>query len=673
MRKVCTVLLLLLIPISAYAAEDAPGVTLPKVVVTATRSEDDPWKVPAKIEVIDEKTIELTVGETITEQLKKNSSLNVIEYPGALAGIGIRGFRPEFSGITKRSLLLINGRPAGATNLATILSNNIERIEVLKGPASSLYGAEAMGGVVNIITKKNTGAPTAMVEAGFGSFETDFQRAAVGGGLGKNYDFDLSVRRFEQSDDYRMGSGETRANTGYRTQNGSLRIGLDLAGGWRMDVSGDLYQGRDIETPGDIFDGDSKSGSKDIDRYSMDLTVEGKTGPANRLSVTAYRANETSENYKNYTGWSSPVPADPYRSYDSEIDWTGLQIKDVYDRAGYTLIVGADYQEIEKKSRSYNQDGTRKAPYSPDEGRTNRAAYVETVWRLLDERLTLTAGARYDAFDVETKKTPYKTDFTPNTEGFSTLSPRAGLNYLAGNGIRIHSTVGKAFVPPTAAELAGYSERVVSGTTMITRGNPDLDPESSITYDVGVGYERPEWGLAMDITYFYTDVDDKIIKVTSGNTTTYRNSLSAEMEGIEALFSMDIGTILGWSRSLSVFVNSTRMLNAEEEQEDGTVKDIHNVARYTVNYGVGYDDGTLEARLHLRSRGRMKDTDWNAAGYPEVEYPSFTVVDLTVGVTPRKGHRITLKADNLLDEDYYEKKGYPKPGRAFYLSYRYGF
>ena len=144
------------------------------VVVTATRSEENIKNIPVKVEVIDSQTVELTIGGTITEQLKKNSSIGVIEYPGALAGIGIRGFRPEFSGITKHSLVLINGRPAGATNLATILSCNIERIEVLKGPASSLYGGEAMGGVVNIITKKHTDELTGMAEIGFGSFETNF-------------------------------------------------------------------------------------------------------------------------------------------------------------------------------------------------------------------------------------------------------------------------------------------------------------------------------------------------------------------------------------------------------------------------------------------------------------------------------------------------------------------
>jgi outer membrane cobalamin receptor len=69
----------------------------------------------------------------------------------------------------------------------------------------------------------------------------------------------------------------------------------------------------------------------------------------------------------------------------------------------------------------------------------------------------------------------------------------------------------------------------------------------------------------------------------------------------------------------------------------------------------------------------MKDRDWVTAGYPEIEYPSFTVVDLMVGMSFLDNHQISLKVDNLLDKDYYEKKGYNKPGRAFYASYSYKF
>jgi len=662
-----------LVKVAEKYKPQAEIVSLPGVVVTATRSQEEIKNIPAKVEVIDRQTVVLTTGETLTEQLKKNSSINVIEYPGALAGIGIRGFRPEFSGITKRSLVLINGRPAGATNLATILSDNIERIEVLKGPASSLYGGEAMGGVVNIITRKNTETLTGIAEIGYGSFETRFFKGAIGGGLGKGFDFDLSARRFEQADDFKMGNGKTRKNTSYQTQNGSLRLGADLWKSWRIDISGDLYQGRDIKLPGDIFDGNAKSGRKDIDRSGLDLRIGGGLGSGNKVAFTAYKTNETSESYKNFTGRATPVQVEPYRSFDSEINWLGFQIKDEYTWAGHQFISGIDYQDIEKKSRSYNQDGSRKAPFSPDEGRKNWGAYLETLWKLLDQNLTVTLGGRYDAFDVETKATPFKTDFTSNSERFSTVSPRAGLSYNFSQGLRLHTTIGKAFVPPSAAQLAGFAERIVGGVTMTTQGNANLDPESSISYDIGLGYDQPKQGLSLDFTYFHTDVDDRISRVTNGNTTTFENSLGAVMEGLEADLSFDIGAPLAWQYLVSFFVNATYMLKAQEEQVDGRKKDIQNVAKSTINYGIQYDDGLRDGKLHFRSQGKMKDTDWNAAGFPEIEYPSFTVVDLVLRSTFLENNRLTLKIDNLFDKDYFEKKGFPKPGRAFYLSYDYQF
>ena len=102
-------------------------------------------------------TSSASVAADLTDVLKKNAGVDVVQYSGALSGIGIRGFRPQFSGINKRSLLLIDGRPSGVTNLATLLLDNVERIEVLKGAASAVYGSSAMGGVVNVITRQSRG------------------------------------------------------------------------------------------------------------------------------------------------------------------------------------------------------------------------------------------------------------------------------------------------------------------------------------------------------------------------------------------------------------------------------------------------------------------------------------------------------------------------------------
>jgi len=142
------------------------------VVVTGRRVETRITDTPQKVEVVDATDIERTVAADLTEVLKKNAGIDVIQYAGVLSGIGIRGFRPQFSGVNKRSLLLIDGRPSGVTNLGTLPLDGIDRIEVVKGAASSVYGSSAMGGVVNVITRQSRGKIGGMARIGGGSYGT---------------------------------------------------------------------------------------------------------------------------------------------------------------------------------------------------------------------------------------------------------------------------------------------------------------------------------------------------------------------------------------------------------------------------------------------------------------------------------------------------------------------
>jgi len=228
-----------------------------------------------------------------------------------LAGIGMRGFRPEFSGVNQRTLLLIDGRPAGATNLALIDINNIERIEVLKGPASALYGSRAMGGVINLITKQSQGNITGQVYASVGSFNTTEAGLALGGNVSQKLDFDLSFSNFSLGQDYRLGSnnifrdalgsnkaeritesGETTeiddarldgghyAGTQYNKYSGSLRLGYQINDKWRADIKGERFFANQVNTGPDIADivADAATpGLKDVDRYSTDLSEHSGT------------------------------------------------------------------------------------------------------------------------------------------------------------------------------------------------------------------------------------------------------------------------------------------------------------------------------------------------------------------------------------------------------------
>ena len=640
-----------------------------EIVVTATRTEVKKEEVPAVVEVIDALDLDTTVDRNLVRVLKKNSSIDVIDYPGVLSGISIRGFRPEFSGITKHSLVLIDGRPAGATNLATILKDNVERVEILKGPASAIYGAEAMGGVVNIITKKSKDKIKTSIAVGGGSFDTHYESITSGGRITGWLDFDASVSNKNQNDDFKMGNGHKRENTSYKERYGNLRLGSSLTENWRIDVKGDWYGGRDIMTPGAMYDEDRKPSEKDIDRYGGDISLKGKIGDHEPM-VTLYASHEDTEYTKRYKGQTH------YKNFESETEWWGAQIQNRYHLFNHDITLGGDYQDIDVESKSYKSDGSRKAPYRPDSERENIGIFADAFLRLFNERLIFNTGVRYDRFELKTKTTPLKTDFNPGSETFSNTSPRAGLKYFFTDDhmFQFHSTVGTAFVPPDAYEMAGYSERIVSGGTMITMGNADLDPEESLTWDAGLSCKISRWGMFADITYFHTDVDDQISKVKISDTvTTYENSDEAEIHGLEFELSVDAGQIMDWGRTVEFFANGTRLFSAVEKISGANDRDIHNVAHWKLNTGIRYDDSIFFGKFLVRYMGERKDYDWYTVGYPVIIYDDFTVCDLDIGMRFMDHHQIKVAVNNIFDQHYYEKPEYPLSGMAIYVDYTFTF
>ncbi len=643
---------------------------LDDIVVSATRAETRKEEIPSVITIIKPLDIETTVDSNITRLLKKNSSVDVIDYPGVLSGISIRGFRPEFSGITKHSLILIDGRPAGAENIASILKTNVERIEILKGPASSLYGAEAMGGVVNIITKKSKGKIKTSITAGVGSFATHYESIVSGGSITDKMDYDFSMSNKDQNDDFTMGSGEDRANTSYQEMNGALRLGSSLTDTLRIDIKADLYAGRDIKTPNAMHYEDQRPSQKDIDRLGGDLSVKKKWGN-NKTSLTIYASNEEYDTTKKYVGDT------PYKSYAKKTEWMGTQLSNTYKLKNHDITTGFDYQTISVESESYNSDESRKAPYSPDNGRDNIGVYADGFFRLFNDSLILNAGLRYDTFDLETKNTPYKTDFTPNTESFDIVNPRAGFKYFFDEDriFQTHATIGTAFVPPEANKVAGYSERELSdGTIMYNRGNPNLDPEKSITWDGGFSIHNRKFGFFIDLTYFQTKVDDKITSLKVSDTeNTYTNAFEADISGLEWELSQNLGALLEWDRKIEIYFNGTYFIESKEQISKNEWRDIHNVSDTKFNTGITYNDNTFFGKFNIRYMGERKDSDWYTSGYPEIIYDDFTVCDLSAGVRFKKNHKVKISVDNIFDKDYFEKPEYPMPGRAVYADYTFTF
>ncbi|PAT33819.1 hypothetical protein CK620_11770 [Vandammella animalimorsus] len=650
----------------AQTKPKAEASTLPVVVVTGSRAPTPLADEPQRIEVVDAATIEATPQRELVDVLKKNASVDVIQYPGQLSGVGIRGFGPQFSGLNQRTLLLVDGLPAMTDNLSTLGTGDLQRIEVLKGPASALYGSQAMGGVVNLITRRSTGPLEASLSAGLGQFSARELQGRAGGRINERLSFDYSGQ-WQAEGDMRMGNGQKRPHSDYNIQKHALRLGLQLAPQWQLDWRSSLYRGKDIASPGDIAYGLQNQGSKDLDRWGTRLQLQGQLG-AHALSASAYTGRQTAENATVSSRYDPPGTTYPYRSYGGTLRWSGLQLQDAWQwGAGARLVLGLDADRAQSTSRRYDKSGAQLAPYSANSRRQSAGLYAQQSWEFNQGATVLNLGARHDRIRVQTLATPLLTSFTPGKANFGKASPSAGVQQRLGGGFTAHASYGEGFMTPDAFQLTGESLSVRDGRRLITRGNAALRPESSRSWDLGLGWENHAWQL--DATYFDTRVRDKIVSVKAIDTpeqslSTFANAHRARMQGVELMARWRFTP--GWSLGLS----GTRMLKARD-QVKGQWVDANNVPRQTWRLALEGQHGPWSGLLALRHVGSRKDLDWvNPATYGQQQsYAPYSVADLSLRYQFAAQHALQLSVDNLTDKFYWEKFGFPQPGRQFKLRY----
>lgn len=602
----------------SVARDSARADRLAPVVTTAKRYSARASEVPQKIDVITRADIERIAAVDVVDALKKVAAVDVIQYPTLLGGVGIRGFRPATGGIQQRTLVLLDGRPSGAYNLALVDLGSVERIEVIKGPASALYGSSAVGGVVNIVTRSSRGRPRGTVSAAYGSFQTSELAVHAGGTVAPRVDADVALRRFAQDENYRMGSGnlfrravgadsafklyparnkpdrrvsdvlgdgDERAFTTYSTLSGSGRLGVDVGGGFRADARGEAFASDDALSPGDIYARESQfpgNGRKNVARRGGEFALSGTRGRHAPL-LRAYGTRETGNNY-NQPG------ADAFVNFGSRNTTTGAQLQDVVRIGAQTLTVGADLGRVRAESRRYartngvvGEIGT----FSPNSEVSSLAAFAEARLEALAGRVVATAGGRVDRMTLDLETTPFRPDVQAGRETFSIFNPSGGVQVGLGGGVRAHASAGRAFLAPDAFGRAGYSQTVASNIATITVGNPTLAPERSVTVDAGLGVSRPGRGLDADVTYFRTRVTDRITRARASFAAASRPTLAtgtpvsrvetsvnagtAHIDGFEARIGYDVLAALGHTRSLRLFTNTTRILRAVERTPGASV------------------------------------------------------------------------------------------------------
>ena len=639
-RTLAIVMAAMLASPTLHAEETLLAYAGDEIVVTSSRVPQPKKELTSNVTIITKEEISESSANDLSELLAEKNLGHVQKYPGSSTSVGIRGFRTETHGndLMGKVLVLLDGRRAGTGNLAKIMTANVERIEIIRGPAAVQYGSAAIGGVINVITAKGSGAPSASLEQELGSNDFSKTEATVQGKSGR-LDYSGSISKSD-SGSYKTAKGETYHNTGYQDQKmASLNVGYEIADGHRIGV---IVHSFDVDKAGSP----SYFSSPDLDAYtvqnnhSVDFRYDGATASRNLSWMARY-----------FTGKDEYRYVDPSSGYEStkNVDQQGAQAQVSWQPGALRLTTGFDWLK-------YELDSTLKPNWASYE---NPAGFLLGKYGLFDERLILTAGVRYDDYRVKMNASEGSSQSKDN------FAHQAGVAWQATDFLKLRGSYAEGFRMPSERELAA---NITSwGTTY--NGNPDLKPESSETYEIGMDLN---WkGLNGSLTWFSTDYKDMIqTEAIDASTYTYINIGSATVSGIEAELSK-VFALDGSSWTLEPYAGYTWLLQYRDNE---TGDDLLFTPQWNASTGLKVHDGRgFNGAFNLAYTGKTYIQNYETGSGEVVPKGGFTVVDLSVSKKfpfsgkEVKGPGITLRAEinNLFDRDYQYVKGYPMPGRTF--------
>ncbi|MDR0881295.1 MAG: TonB-dependent receptor [Candidatus Adiutrix sp.] len=660
------------------------SMTLDTVVVTATRSEETLREVTSSVTVIDEKDIKKSTANTMSELLSQNGFF--IQDQGSDSFVQVRGMRQKLNNdgeVGNQVLVLLNGRRIGITNVKSLGLANIQRIEIIRGPSAVQYGPSAMGGVVNIITKRGTEDTKFSMEAGLSSY--DGRKESLGFSTAKN-GFDIALGLTERGrDDYDIKGGDRYYGTeidsdlfsnvvmGY-TFNEKHRIGLDFAYS-RAKRSGSnswstlKYWWTQPE--------------KDDPQSYTDYTIENKNLALVYEGATEDNAFKWGASYGFGTDTKkSDLAKGPASGYGPSHNKRDADIKTAtahigYDDTGlFSMILGFDYANYDIDQHGYS--------WAPNAKYKDTAGYFSGKLRLLDDMVIISAGGRYDNYKVSADANPEGFTAAIPESADNNFAPSVGIAVLPTDWLKLRVNYAEGFMMATPAQLAGGS-----GNNYIWLGNSGLKPEKTKTFELGADLSGHFWEAGL--TYFHTDYKNMIKDFTvAPNTHQYRNIDAALLSGLELSGGVDFGAAFNQPFELRPYASLTYMID-RENKDPATVLAYKSdklplAPEFSVAYGVTFShpDWGFRSTLNASYFTGAYTPDYRASAaspygagvYTEID--SVTVVDLSLEKTlfdfGDKGI-LSLRGEinNMFDSRNEMYLDYPGPGRNFYLGLKYDY
>lgn len=615
-----------------YAAETADQLDEyagAEYVVTATKTAIEKKEVPTAVEVVTQDEIKHMGAYSVQDALKYATGVDVQSFGMTGNQVMVRGMD------TMHSLILVDGKRMAdedtpATQNVYVLNRinmaDVERIEIIRGAGSAIYGSEAMGGVINIITKKAS-APSAVVGFSTGSKETSGYLNYASGRQGK-----VAVK---------IDARRTKVRDIYRTPGNSNQFGNKQYFNADIDYAFDENRGIDI-TAGYMKEKLQTNAAGISDRMNRDYTQNQSYMQERKDFGIMYYGKDSKNNYNFRTYYSSlrkdQTAMMAYPEYASKMPAFGgfLATNDehkfekfvIEGKNTYTadennkLTYGAEYKH-ETSDRTYR---SRIVPFAgwgigeSDHSIDTYAAYVQDEIKIGDKLLVIPA-LRWD----------YHDNFG------SELTAKLGATYSLNANNRIKFNVGTGYRAPTLYELYANMVKSMGGTTVTITGNPDLQPEKS--FDIDLAFEGENGKANYKISPFYNRVKDLIStntsKVSSGYNSSYININEAEIFGTEA----EIG--YNFDEHWSAMANYTYLSAKDKDTDDR----LESRAKHTGTLKLAWTDAKENPwTLSLWSKW-YDDYFYSSKSY------TYNVTNFVVDKVINKNFRVYAGVDNIFDKD----------------------
>lgn len=638
MKKLFFVLILL--TQLSFAQTDTVKSTLNEIVVSANKTQTPYYSLASTVSVISEKEIKEKNYNSVIDILREVPGISVFQLggPGMLSYVNIRGAN------TNHTLVLVDGTemndassPSNAFDFSTLSVNDISKIEIVRGPQSTLYGSDAIAGVIAIYTKEGQAKQKFSIngETGSNNFYKGIFSAA---GSLNNLNYFFSAYRMSSKGISSSNSLNGNNETDGFTNNGITgRINYLLSNSMSIDL---LYKFKKFNSD---LDQNEKFGDDPNFTYRTEEQIFKSGLKINLLDNRWQQFVNVSLVKKFGATVDLPDSKHPKTSSDNlanaqriKIDWQN----NIYLFDNHLITFGAE-TETEKANTSYysTSDWGPYVSIFPEQTSRTTGIFLQDQINVGNSFFT-SIGIRYDKH---------------NKFGGINTFRIAPAYYFASTNSKIRASYGTGFKTPSLFYL--YDPLF---------GNPDLKPEKSIGWDFGFDQFLMDGKISLGITYFGLKLENMF-----GFDENYKtiNIAKASSRGME--FTASLNNLNGFSVNTNYTLNSTK---DEYDKSEDFDKQLLRRPKHQFSLTVGYEiNSDVKVFTSIKYQGTRDDKDFSAFPAQRITMPDYTIVGVSASYKLFENLSLNARVENLFDKKYEEVLFYGTLGRSFYVGLNFDF